>query len=115
MWVKTIIKLPWTLLFLCCKRRNLLYYVVYYIHIRGVFMSSKRILFFIEIAILTALALILDLLPFLTFKLWPAGGSISLAMIPVYLVACRLGIKGGLLFGFLWGILKIGAGVAYII
>lgn len=78
-------------------------------------MSSKRILFFIEIAILTALALILDLLPFLTFKLWPAGGSISLAMIPVYIVAFRWGIKGGLLSGFLWGILQIAAGDAYII
>lgn len=78
-------------------------------------MSSQRILFFIEIAILTALALTLDLLPFLKFKIWPAGGSISLAMIPVYIIAFRWGIKGGLLSGFLWGVLQIAAGDAYII
>src|SRR5699024_12346520 len=42
-------------------------------------------------------------------------GSISLAMIPVYIVAFRWGIEGGLLSGFLWGILQIAAGDAYII
>lgn len=78
-------------------------------------MSSKRTLFFIEVAILTALALLLDVLPFLKFKIWPAGGSISLAMIPVFIVAFRWGLKGGLLSGFLWGILQIAVGDAYII
>ncbi len=78
-------------------------------------MSSKRTLFFIEVAILTALALTLDLIPFLKFKIWPAGGSISLAMIPVFIVAFRWGIKGGLLSGFLWGILQIAVGDAYIL
>lgn len=78
-------------------------------------MRSKRTLFFIEVAILTALALLLDILPFLKFKLWPAGGSISLAMIPVFIVAFRWGLKGGLLSGFLWGILQIAVGDAYIL
>ena len=78
-------------------------------------MNSKRTLFFIEIAILTALALLLDILPFLKFKIWPAGGSISLAMIPVFIVAFRWGLKGGLLSGFLWGILQIAVGDAYIL
>lgn len=78
-------------------------------------MSSKRTLFFIEVAILTALALMLDIIPFLKFKLWPAGGSISLAMIPVFIVAFRWGIKGGLLSGFLWGVLQIAVGEAYIL
>ena len=78
-------------------------------------MKSNRLLFFIEIAILTALALILDIIPFLKFKIWPAGGSISFAMIPVFILAFRWGIKGGLLSGFLWGILQIATGNAYIL
>jgi|SRR5690625_1081821 len=78
-------------------------------------MSSKRTLFLIEVAIFTALALVLDIIPFLKFKIWPAGGSISFAMIPVFIVAFRWGLKGGLLSGFLWGILQIAVGDAYIL
>lgn len=78
-------------------------------------MRSTRTLFIIEIAIFTGLALALDLLPFLKFKIWPAGGSVSFAMIPVFIVAFRWGLKGGLLSGFLWGILQIAVGDAYIL
>ncbi|SRR5690606_18826061 len=78
-------------------------------------MRSTRTLFIIEVAILTALALVLDLIPFLKFKLWAQGGSISFAMIPVFIVAFRWGLKGGLLSGFLWGILQIATGDAYIL
>src|SRR5690625_547925 len=78
-------------------------------------LSSVRTLFFIEVAILTALALSLFILSFLKFKIWLAGGSISLAMIPVFIVAFRWGLKGGLLSGFLWGILQIAVGDAYIL
>lgn len=69
-------------------------------------MRSKQMLFLIEVAIFTALAMILDIVPFLKFKIWPAGGSISFAMIPIFIVAFRWGIKGGLLSGLLWGILQ---------
>ena len=78
-------------------------------------MRSNRTLFIIEVAIFTGLALALDLLPFLKFKIWPAGGSVSLAMIPIFIVAFRWGLKGGLLSGFLWGILQIAVGDAYIL
>jgi len=78
-------------------------------------LNSNRLLFFIEVAILTALALILDIMPFLKFKIWPMGGSISFAMIPVFILAFRWGLKGGLLSGFLWGILQIATGNAYIL
>lgn len=78
-------------------------------------MSSKRTLFLIEVAIFTALALVLDIIPFLKFKIWPAGGSISFAMIPIFIVAFRWGLKGGLVSGFLWGILQIAVGDAYIL
>lgn len=69
-------------------------------------MRSKQTLFLIEVAIFTALALVLDILP-LSFKIWAQGGSISFAMIPIFIVAFRWGLKGGLLSGFLWGILQI--------
>lgn len=78
-------------------------------------MRSTRTLFIIEVAIFTGLALALDILPFFKFKIWPAGGSVSLAMIPVFIVAFRWGLKGGLLSGFLWGILQIAVGDAYIL
>jgi thiamine transporter len=65
-----------------------------------------------EVSIFTALALLLDIVPFLSFKIWGQGGSISFAMIPVFIVAFRWGIKGGLLSGFLWGVLQIVLGIA---
>jgi thiamine transporter len=67
-------------------------------------MNSKKTLFMVEVAVFTALALILDLLP--AFKM-PNGGSISFAMIPIFIVAFRWGLKGGLLAGLLWGVLQI--------
>ncbi|GGA87504.1 energy-coupled thiamine transporter ThiT [Ornithinibacillus halotolerans] len=70
-------------------------------------MSSKKTLFMVEVAIFTALALVLDLLP--AFKM-PNGGSISFAMIPVFIVAFRWGLKGGLLSGLLWGLLQLAFG-----
>ncbi|MHA6252023.1 energy-coupled thiamine transporter ThiT [Oceanobacillus sp. CAU 1775] len=77
-------------------------------------MNRKKILFLVEVSIFTALALLLDILP-LSFKLWAQGGSVSFAMIPVFIVAFRWGIKGGLLSGFLWGMLQIAVGNAYIL
>ncbi|MFC4024291.1 energy-coupled thiamine transporter ThiT [Oceanobacillus longus] len=77
-------------------------------------MRSKRILFLVEVSIFTALALLLDILP-LSFKIWAQGGSISFAMIPVFIVAFRWGLKGGLLSGFLWGVLQVATGTAYIL
>ncbi|MUV36315.1 Thiamine transporter ThiT [Lentibacillus sp. JNUCC-1] len=78
-------------------------------------MQSTRILFLIEISMLTALALALDVIPFLNFKVWAMGGSVSLAMVPVFIAAFRWGIKGGLLSGFLWGVLQVAVGQAFIV
>ncbi|HEX6595103.1 MAG TPA: energy-coupled thiamine transporter ThiT [Bacillota bacterium] len=78
-------------------------------------MRSERTLFLIEVAIFTALALVLDMIPFLKFQIWAQGGSISFAMIPVFIVAFRWGLKGGLLTGFLYGALQIPLGGAYIL
>ncbi|MDY0406059.1 energy-coupled thiamine transporter ThiT [Virgibacillus sp. 179-BFC.A HS] len=73
-------------------------------------MNHKKTLFLIEVAIFAGLALALDMIPFLQFKIWAQGGSISLAMIPIFIVSFRWGLKGGLLSGFLWGILQIPLG-----
>ncbi|SDJ76309.1 energy-coupled thiamine transporter ThiT [Sediminibacillus albus] len=78
-------------------------------------MNSKKNLFLVEVAIFSALALVLDIVPFLSFKIWPQGGSVSLAMIPVFIVAFRWGLKGGLLSGFLFGIFQIAVGQAIIV
>ncbi|WP_053219863.1 energy-coupled thiamine transporter ThiT [Virgibacillus senegalensis] len=78
-------------------------------------MNSKQTLFLVEVAIMSALALVLDIVPFLSFKIWPQGGSVSFAMIPVFLVAFRWGLKGGLLSGLLFGIFQVVIGTAYIL
>ncbi|WP_099157871.1 energy-coupled thiamine transporter ThiT [Virgibacillus ndiopensis] len=77
-------------------------------------MRSKRTLFLIEVAIFAALAYLLDIIPFLSFKIWAQGGSVSLAMIPIFIVAFRWGLKGGLLSGLLWGVLQVAIGPASI-
>lgn len=73
-------------------------------------MSSKRTLFMIEVAIFAAMALLLDVMPFLKFTIWPQGGSVSFAMIPIFIVAFRWGLKGGLVSGFLLGVMQIAFG-----
>ncbi|ALX47293.1 energy-coupled thiamine transporter ThiT [Lentibacillus amyloliquefaciens] len=78
-------------------------------------MRSNRTLFLIEVAMFTALALMLDIIPFLSVKLWVQGGSVSLAMIPVFIVAFRWGLRGGLLSGFLWGVLQVAVGTGYVL
>lgn len=77
---------------------------------------NKKTLFLVEIAVFAALALLLDMVSNFVFsRIWPAGGSISIAMVPVFLMAFRWGIKGGLLTGFLLGLLQVALGQAYII
>ncbi|RYG73982.1 energy-coupled thiamine transporter ThiT [Lentibacillus lipolyticus] len=70
-------------------------------------MRSNRTLFLIEVAIFAAMALLLDIIPFLKFAIWPQGGSVSFAMIPIFIVAFRWGLKGGLASGFLFGALQV--------
>lgn len=77
-------------------------------------MQSKRTLFLIEIAIFTAFAYVLDMIPFLSFKIWAQGGSVSFAMIPIFIVAFRWGLKGGLLSGFLYAVLQMTIGTPWI-
>src|SRR5690625_2299747 len=69
--------------------------------------ERNRLLMLIEVAIFTALAIVLDNIPFLKFSLWPNGGSVSFVMIPIFIVAFRWGLTGGLLSGLLLGLLKL--------
>jgi thiamine transporter len=78
-------------------------------------MERKKILLIVEVGIFSALAFLLDLLAnMLQLKIWPQGGSISIAMVPIFIIAFRWGIKGGLAAGFMLGLLQIVTGQAFI-
>nr|WP_279664824.1 energy-coupled thiamine transporter ThiT [Ectobacillus ponti] len=66
----------------------------------------------IELSMASALAYILDTMPFLSLKLWFQGGSISFAMLPIFLISFRWGLKAGLLNGFIFGLLQVVTGQA---
>lgn len=77
---------------------------------------KSRTLFIVEIAIFAALGFIFDLISnALSISLWPQGGSVSIAMVPVFLMAYRWGVKGGVITGLLLGMLQILSGTAYIL
>ncbi len=66
--------------------------------------SRTRLLMLCEAAMMLALALILNRL-----KLWemPQGGSVDLAMVPIFLFALRWGLGWGLIEGFIFGLLQM--------
>lgn len=77
--------------------------------------KRSNTLFLVEVAVFSALAYLLDLVSgFLSLKIWPQGGSISIAMIPIFLMSFRWGIRGGILSGFLLGLLQFILGFSQI-
>lgn len=80
-------------------------------------MKKNSIRFITEVAIFAALGLVLDFISgFYSKAIWPMGGSISLAMLPIFLMAIRHGLSGGLITGLLVGTIQIlwgGSGVVY--
>ena len=70
--------------------------------------KKKFILFVAEVAIFTALALALDFVCgiYLSFA-WLQGGSISIAMVPIFIMCYRWGPKGGFLTAVLTGTIQI--------
>ncbi|HDX9613121.1 TPA: energy-coupled thiamine transporter ThiT [Bacillus toyonensis] len=76
-------------------------------------MRNTNLQAMIESAILAAFAMVIDILP-LSIKL-PTGGSISFAMIPIFIIAYRWGFKMAFLGGLIWGLLQIVVGDAYIL
>ncbi len=57
----------------------------------------------ILIAVATALEAITTLMPFLRM---PYGGSVSLGMLPIFIIAFRHGVKDGLIAGFIFGVIN---------
>lgn len=74
-------------------------------------MKNLSLVALIEASFFAVFAIILDLLP--SIKLSPSI-SISVAMVPIFILAFRRGFKVSLLSGFLWGILQIAMGDAWI-
>lgn len=78
-------------------------------------MKRNKTLFLVEVAVFTALAFLLDLVSSFVFsRIWPEGGSVSIAMVPIFIMAYRWGIKGGVLTGFLLGLLQFVLGYSQI-
>lgn len=75
-------------------------------------MKKMRLQTLIEVAIFASLAMLLDFLPSLKFG---PSISISFAMVPIFIIAFRWGVYAGILSGFLWGILQIILGDAWIL
>jgi thiamine transporter len=77
--------------------------------------KRSNTLFIAEVAVFSALAYLLDFVAgILSLRIWPQGGSISIAMVPIFLIAYRWGIKGGMLTGFLLGLLQFILGYSQI-
>jgi thiamine transporter len=76
------------------------------------FMKKLGLIALIEASFFAAFAVILDLLP--SIKLTPAI-SISIAMVPIFILSLRWGWKAGFISGFVWGILQIVMGDAWMV
>ncbi|MGM0752135.1 MAG: energy-coupled thiamine transporter ThiT [Bacillota bacterium] len=74
-------------------------------------MKNIRLVVLLEASLMAAFAVILDMLP--SIKLSPSI-SISIAMVPIFLLSYRRGWKAGILAGFVWGLLQIALGDAWI-
>ena len=66
-------------------------------------MDNKKLLMLVEIAIFAAIGLVLDTL---SFKVWAQGGSVSLVMVPIILIAFRWGLIPGMTTGLLIGVMQ---------
>lgn len=66
-------------------------------------MDRKRLQFLLEVAILGAISFVLDKIGFSM----PQGGSVTLSMLPIIVMAFRWGIVGGMLTGFVSGVLQL--------
>lgn len=69
---------------------------------------NKKIQVIAETAILSALALVLDIISGAYFSFaWLNGGSISIAMVPIIIIAYRFGLRQGLISGLLVGVIQL--------
>lgn len=75
-------------------------------------MKKFKLIALIEASFFAAFAIILDLLP--SIKPMPSI-SISVAMLPIFILAFRWGFRVSMISGFMWGILQIVLGDAWIV
>lgn len=69
-------------------------------------MKRERINVLAEIAIFVGLAVVLDLIGGM-FSPFRQGGSISVAMLPIFIISFRHGWKSGVLGGFILGLIQL--------
>ncbi|HET7522117.1 MAG TPA: energy-coupled thiamine transporter ThiT [Bacillales bacterium] len=62
---------------------------------------TRNVRFITDTAVMVAVAAILGFLKF--DAPWAYGGSVSIEMLPIVLMAFRYGLKGGLITGFIYG------------
>lgn len=67
--------------------------------------QRTKIITLVETAIVAALAIVLNLLT--PFQLWPNGGSITLTMVPIAILAFRRGIISGITAGLITGLILL--------
>ncbi|AST91493.1 MULTISPECIES: energy-coupled thiamine transporter ThiT [Sutcliffiella] len=67
-------------------------------------MERERLVTMVEISMMAALAVILSYVKF--GALWAYGGSISLIMVPIFVIAFRRGWKAGVVTGLLVGVIN---------
>lgn len=71
-------------------------------------MRQRHIRFIAEIGIFSAVGLALDFFASLYSSfIWELGGSISLVLVPIVIMAFRWGLKGGLVTGFIIGTVQL--------
>lgn len=75
-------------------------------------MKKIKLQALIEAAFFAAFALILDLLPSIQLGPWM---SVSCAMLPIFILAFRWGFTVSVISGFIWGLLQVATGDAYIL
>ena len=76
---------------------------------------SKNLKFMCEVAIFTALGIVLDYFAGLySDPLFPNGGSIGIAMIAIFIMSYRWGLKGGLCTGLAIGVIQTFYGAYFV-
>ena len=69
---------------------------------------KNQILFIAEIGIFAAIGLVLDLVSGIYSEaIWPNGGSMTLAFVPIFIMGYKYGLKGGLLTGLVVGVIQL--------
>ncbi len=67
--------------------------------------KNNQVLAMLETGVFVSIAVILDLIFGAIYTL-PMGGSISVAMLPIFIIASRRGLKYGLVAGLLYGVIQ---------